>query len=284
MIIYCGYLAAIRYFSRQYGEPGMAKKKVKTVKNKKTGSNDYSAQKKRRGLLIYMPAFCSLIGTLMLLTVIAAALPLTVPQYMGYEIYDVVSGSMEPTIPIGSIIYVKEAEPSGIKKGDVIAFKSGDSIVMHRVIDNKLVEGTFTTKGDANPSEDMNEVPYSNLVGIVVRHIPILGQLLILFGSTFGRICMVCFAACGAILNILSARFSDAIDDEVIEESIREKELAEVQSRIAGAGKEPDPESEGKGPDPGSEGKEPDQEPGKKEPDQDSAEKERKKSGKKEKR
>lgn len=218
----------------------MAKKKAKNVKKKGAGSNDYSVPKSRRGLLIYMPAFFSLVGTLMLLTVVAAALPLTVPQYMGYEIYDVVSGSMEPTVPVGSIIYVKAAEPSTIKKGDIIAFQSGESVVMHRVVDNKIVEGTFTTKGDANPSEDMNEVPYSSLIGIVVRHIPVLGQLLILFGSTLGRICMLCFAACGAILNILSSRFSDAIEDEAIEEGIRERELAEIQNRIAQSGNQPD--------------------------------------------
>ena len=75
----------------------MAKKKAKNNKKRAAGSNEYSAPKRRRGLLVYMPAFCSLVGTLMLLTVIAAALPLTVPQYMGYQIYDVVSGSMEPT-------------------------------------------------------------------------------------------------------------------------------------------------------------------------------------------
>ncbi len=119
----------------------MAKKKAKNNKKRAAGSNEYSAP------------------------------PLTVPQYMGYQIYDVVSGSMEPTVPVGSIIYVKEAEPSSIKKGDIIAFQSGESIVMHRVVDNKIVEGTFTTKGDANPSEDMNEVPYANLIGIVVTPI-----------------------------------------------------------------------------------------------------------------
>ena len=129
---------------------------------------------------------------------------------------------------------------------------------MHRVVDNKIVEGTFTTKGDANPSEDMNEVPYANLIGIVVRHIPILGQLMILFGSTLGRLCMICFAACGAILNILSSRFSDAIEDEAIEESIREKELAEIQNRIAQSGKQPDPEPVNK------KDKEPEQHPDKK--------------------
>lgn len=209
----------------------MAKNKKRSGKKRKAGENEQSVKVRKRGMLIYVPAFCSLIGTLMLLTVIALAIPLTVPQYLGYQIYDVVSGSMEPTIPVGSIIYVKETEPSTIKKGDIIAFQSGDSIVMHRVVDNKVVEGTYTTKGDANNTEDINEVPYSSLIGVVTRHIPIMGQLLILFGSTFGRICMICFAACGAILNILSARFQDAIEDEAIEESIRERELARIISQ-----------------------------------------------------
>ena len=44
------------------------------------------------------PALCSVFGTLILLSVIAVFLPLTVPRLMGYEIYEVVSGSMEPEI------------------------------------------------------------------------------------------------------------------------------------------------------------------------------------------
>ena len=239
----------------------MADKHSEKNNKGKTGSNA-NVPKKKPGLLIYVPAFCSLIGTLMLLVVIAAALPLTVPNFMGYDVYNVVSGSMEPTIPIGSIIYVKDTDPADIKSGDIIAFKSGDSVIMHRVKENKVVEGTFVTKGDANEAEDMNNVPYDVLIGIVVRHIPILGQLMILFGSTLGRLCMICFAACGAILNILSSRFSDAIEDEAIEESIREKELAEIQNRIAQSGKQPDPEPVNK------KDKEPEQHPDKKSGDQ----------------
>jgi hypothetical protein len=45
----------------------------------------------------------------------------------------------------------------------------------------------------------------------VVRHIPILGQILTLFGTSFGRICMFCFAACGALLNILGSRMRGAL-------------------------------------------------------------------------
>ena len=207
----------------------MAKKGARR-KRKKAGTEGSSPQKKR-GLLIYVPAFCSVIGTLMLLSVIIAAAPLTIPQYMGYEIYNVVSGSMEPEIPIGSVIYVKPTDPTDIEKGDIIAFQSGDSVVMHRVVVNKVVEGTFTTKGDANEGGDLNEVPYADLIGIVARHVPVLGQLLILFGSTFGRICMICFAACGALLNILSGRFSDAIAYEEEQEELREQLLAEARAR-----------------------------------------------------
>ena len=82
---------------------------------------------------------------------------------------------MEPTVPVGSIIYVKKQNLQ-VSKGRYHSLQSGESIVMHRVVDNKIVEGTLR-QGDANPSEDMNEVPYANLIGIVVRHIPILGQL-----------------------------------------------------------------------------------------------------------
>ena len=208
----------------------MADKHSEKNNKGKTGSNA-NVPKKKPGLLIYVPAFCSLIGTLMLLVVIAAALRLTVPNFMGYDVYNVVSGSMEPTIPIGSIIYVKDTDPADIKSGDIIAFQSGDSVIMHRVKENKVVEGTFVTKGDANEAEDMNNVPYDDLIGIVVRHIPILGQLLILFGSTFGRICMVCFAACGALLNILGGRFRDELRYEREEELERERLLAEAMKK-----------------------------------------------------
>lgn len=208
----------------------MAKKRSKK-KNGEAGTAGSSGQKKG-GLLIYVPAFCSLIGMLMLLTVIAAAAPLTIPRYMGYEIFNVVSGSMEPEIPVGSVIYVKATDPVDVKKGDIIAFENGDSVVMHRVVDNKQVEGTFVTKGDANAIEDLAEIPYASLIGIVVRHIPILGQVLILFGSLFGRICMISFAACGAILNILGGRFSDAIRLEEEEDRRREELLAEARKRL----------------------------------------------------
>ena len=96
---------------------------------------------------------CSLLGTILLIVLILGCIPLTVPKAFGYNIYTVISGSMEPAIPVGSLVYVKYQEPETIQKKDVIAFygaKDASSIVTHRVVTNKKLSGEFITKGDAN--------------------------------------------------------------------------------------------------------------------------------------
>lgn len=150
------------------------------------------------------PALCSLCGTLILLGVIAAFLPLTVPRLMGYEIYEVVSGSMEPEIPVGSILYVEEVKPEEVCAGDVIVFWKDGSVVTHRVEENRYVEGEFVTKGDANCEEDMLPAPYENLVGRAVRHLPVLGTVMSLMAGTTGKIYAAVFAACGVMFHMLA--------------------------------------------------------------------------------
>ena len=118
---------------------------------------------------------CSLLGTILLIVLILGCIPLTVPKAFGYNIYTVISGSMEPTIPVGSLVYVKYQEPETIQKKDVIAFygaKDASSIVTHRVVTNKKLSGEFITKGDANQTKDMNPVNYNNYMGKVVLSIP----------------------------------------------------------------------------------------------------------------
>ena len=157
----------------------------------------------------FLPALCSIIGTLMLLAVIVTCLPLTVPKWMGYEIYNVVSPSMYPAIPMGSVIYVEPTAPESIEAGDVIAFHGERSIITHRVVRNQIVEGQFVTKGDANAKEDINPVLYREMVGKVVYHIPFIGQLLMLYTNQVAKLYVLTFAACGLILNILASRMRD---------------------------------------------------------------------------
>ena len=115
---------------------------------------------------------CSVIGTILLIIVVAACIPLTVPKAMGYQLYTVVSGSMEPAIPVGSLVYIKYVEPGDIETGDIIAFYGSDaqgSIITHRVVSNSNAMGEFITKGDANAENDMNPVTYEQYVGKMVH-------------------------------------------------------------------------------------------------------------------
>ena len=93
-----------------------------------------------------------------MLAVILCYVPLTLPRLAGLQIFEVVSGSMEPAIPTGSIVYVEETEPSQAEEGDVIAFYSATgsgAVITHRVVQNRVVSGELITKGDANEKEDV---------------------------------------------------------------------------------------------------------------------------------
>ena len=123
---------------------------------------------------------CSALGTVLLIVVVAACVPLTVPRLFGLQLYTVVSGSMEPSIPTGSLVYVEETGPEDVEAGEVIAFYGSvdsASIITHRVVENRTLTGEFVTKGDANEKEDMNPVSYDQYIGEVVFSVPWLCNL-----------------------------------------------------------------------------------------------------------
>lgn len=134
---------------------------------------------------------CNITGGLLLILVILLCIPLTIPRLFGCEIYHVISGSMEPAIPTGSVVYVKETDASEIQKNDVIAFYSSEdtgAIITHRVVQNRVVSGEFITKGDANEKEDVTPVSYERFIGKVVVSIPFLGGILTIITGTSGKI------------------------------------------------------------------------------------------------
>ena len=164
-----------------------------------------------------LPALCNLVGTLIILTVIGFCLALIIPQRMGYQTYNIMSGSMEPEIPVGSMIYVETIEPAQIKTGDVIVFRQGESVVAHRVVENRVVSGEFVTKGDANEAEDFSTVPYHALLGRVKRHVVNLGDFMMLYTSAVGKFYVLAFALCGVLFNVLAGRLRRRHRDETAE-------------------------------------------------------------------
>lgn len=166
-------------------------------------------QKSYNGGGKWIPALCNIAGILMLLFVLISCVPVAVTRVTGHKVYHVVSGSMEPEIPVGSAVYVETVEPGKIETDDVIAFHSGGSVVVHRVVENRVSRGEFVTKGDANAAEDLYAAGYENLIGRVYRHIPMLGRLLFLYTSAQGKVCAICFAGCGALLNLVAGRLRE---------------------------------------------------------------------------
>ncbi|MFR5116682.1 MAG: signal peptidase I [Eubacterium sp.] len=115
-----------------------------------------------------------------MIAIIVMRVPLIVPKTMGYQLYTVVSGSMEPAVPTGSLVYIKDVEPGDIETGDIIAFYGSDAQGIHHHIAWYLTVnamGEFITRGDANAENDMNPVTYEQYVGKMVRSIPKVGGI-----------------------------------------------------------------------------------------------------------
>ena len=88
-----------------------------------------------------------------------------VPRILGYSVLRVTTGSMEPEIPVDSMILVRRTDPGAIREGDIITFFSREpglegALNTHRVQSIAQRDGSlyFTTKGDANALEDQAPV------------------------------------------------------------------------------------------------------------------------------
>ena len=115
-----------------------------------------------------MKAVAGILKTACVLVYIVIFLSLAIasPILFGYRPVVVLSPSMQPAYPVGSIIYYKKAAFEDISVGDVITFRLGDSSLgTHRVVEIDVEKKSFTTKGDNNPSNDINPVEYSRVAG-----------------------------------------------------------------------------------------------------------------------
>lgn len=90
--------------------------------------------------------------------------------------YVITSGSMQPSIPVGSIVIAQSENSYSV--GDIVTFKpteNKDHNVTHRIVG---YEGNmFITKGDANQDPDLGRIESSQIAGKKVLTIPYLGYL-----------------------------------------------------------------------------------------------------------
>lgn len=98
------------------------------------------------------------------------------PKIFGLSPYIVLSGSMEPVIHTGSVVYIGEKEEAPMK-GDIMAYMAGDGMaVVHRIAG--VTEEGYVMKGDANDVQDAKPVSREQFIGEHRFSIPALGYVL----------------------------------------------------------------------------------------------------------
>ena len=121
----------------------------------------------------------SVVSSVLIGIVVLAAVFLLGSRLVGFRIFNIVSGSMEPKYSVGDLIYVKEVDPATVQPGDVITFVLNEDLVVatHRVTRIDAEKQHFYTKGDANETEDGSPVHFKNLIGVPQFAIPGLGYV-----------------------------------------------------------------------------------------------------------
>ena len=123
------------------------------------------------------------ISSILVGIVVLLAVALVGVRLVGLQPLVVLSGSMEPTYHVGSLIYVKSVDYRDLKAGDPITYLiSDDVVVTHRIAavvpdDSEPETLWYITKGDANTGEDGAPVHYRNVIGKPVFSIPYLGYV-----------------------------------------------------------------------------------------------------------
>ena len=149
------------------------------------------------------------IAAFVALAIMAVAANIKLP--VGYRVLVVQSGSMEPAIPVGSVVLTKPtadfAAPmpnARFLKGDVITYAIGrNNFVSHRVVDIQEKDGTFfyQTKGDANKAADQKLIPESEVVGRAMLTVPYLGRFVNFAKTPLGYFLMIVIPSLYVILS-----------------------------------------------------------------------------------
>ena len=158
------------------------------------------------------------LSTALVVIVVILAVLLAGVRVIGFTPYTVLSGSMEPTYHVGSIIYVRKVDPTTLKVGDPITFQlTGNLIATHRIIEVHG-EGTpnlgFRTQGDANETAD-GITPASAVIGKATFSVPYLGYLSNFLQQPKGLITVIgCGIAVVAICYVIDGLFPEKKESE----------------------------------------------------------------------
>jgi signal peptidase len=117
-------------------------------------------------------------STVLVGLVVACAIFLMGTRMMGYRVFCVLSGSMEPLYSVGDLIYVKPTPFSEIKVGDTVSFVLNEDLVVatHQVVSIDAKNMRLQTKGLTNDIPD-DPIHYNNVIGVAKFALPKMGYV-----------------------------------------------------------------------------------------------------------
>ena len=126
-----------------------------------------------------MKKIWNIVSSVLVGTFVIFAVFLMGSRLVGFQVFNVISGSMEPEYSVGDLLYVKEVNPNDIEVGMPITFVLNEDLVVatHRVVEIDKENQYFYTKGDANETVDSAPVHFNNVIGVPQFHIPLLGYV-----------------------------------------------------------------------------------------------------------
>jgi signal peptidase len=152
----------------------------------------------------------ALIAAVLVAVLLARGLPLLT----GGTSFVVAGGSMEPTIPMGSVVLATPVAAEQLRPGDVVSLQTGPehAVFTHRIVRvATLPDGLYVeTRGDANPAADPALVATSDVIGRVGFSVPYAGYFVALLASLQGVLFVLSIAA----LLLVGAWLLESIEEE----------------------------------------------------------------------
>jgi len=138
------------------------------------------------------------------------------PMPFGIGVAVVLSGSMEPTLGINDVIFVRETDSYEV--GDIVVYQSGQTLIVHRII---AKDGeNLITQGDANNTADAPIERYA-VKGEVIARIPAVGMAVNALKTPAGILIVLIAAFALTELSFRKEKDKDEKELEAIKAEIR---------------------------------------------------------------
>lgn len=122
-----------------------------------------------------------------ILIIQSIANPDITPSVFGIKTFTIVSRSMEPTLEINDVVFIKKYDINKLQEGDIIAFVQDEDIITHRIekIEINEKKRLFITKGDSNNTTDLKKINEFQIEGKYIGKIPKIGKIFSLLKNKY---------------------------------------------------------------------------------------------------